>query len=82
MISVSSFIFYSLLGIVVVVVIFFVILTFSAIRYRKTLKVLKAQKIENMRQKEIKKLNTQIVELTNDILALRLQFNDFQKKIK
>lgn len=79
MISVSPFIFYSLLGISLIVVIFFIWLTFSSIRYKKTLRLQKAQKLENMRQKEIKKLNNQIVELTNDILALRLQFNDFQK---
>lgn len=82
MISVSPFIFYSLLGIALIVVVFFICLTFSAIRYRKTLRQQKAQKLENIRQKEIKKLNNQIVELTNDVLALRLQFNDFQKKIK
>ena len=82
MISVSPSIFYSLLGIVLIVVIFFICLTFSAKRNRKTLKQQKAQKLENIRQKEIKKLNNQIVELTNDVLALRLQFNDFQKKIK
>ena len=73
MIQVNKFVFIGLSLFFVICVISLILLWLSSIRYKKNLK-------EKSYIRNLKKINTQIVELNNDILSLRLEFNDFKNK--
>ena len=75
MIQVNKFVFLGLSAFFVICVASLILLWLSSIRYKKQLK-------EKAYSRNLKKINTQIVELNNDILSLKLEFQDFKKRFK